>query len=104
MFYLLLDHATPTETMIGQLAVPLVVVVSHFTLSEHLLGRHGFGPCVSAGKLAGLTFLRWIVPRTKQFARITTLGLTISLLLLESISDGIVVRLALIFRRFNLLH
>src|SRR6185437_16689959 len=96
MLHLLLDHAAPAEPMIGQLAVPLVVVVGHFTFTERLLGRLGFGPCVSASEFVRIAFLRRIVPRIEQLARVTTLRLPISLLLLETISEGIVVRFGLI--------
>src|SRR5215213_6001552 len=105
MLHFLLDHTAPAETMIRQLTIPLVVVVCHFTFSEDLLGRLGFGPCFSAGELVRIAFLRWIVPRIEQLARITTLRLTISLSLLHSVSGGgVVVRLSLIFGNFNLLH
>src|SRR2546423_3661099 len=75
--HLLFDHATPTDAMIGQLAIPLVVIKSHLTRFEILFRSFAFAPSLSAVKLIKLAF-RFRVPGIEQLACVATLRLAIA--------------------------
>src|SRR6185436_3638890 len=103
MLHFLLDDATPAKSMIRELAIPLVVVESDFTLDQHLLGRLALGPGFGAHQIVRFAFHRRIVPGIEQLARIATFRHAFSLSLLHSLACRIVVRFSLIFRGVELL-
>src|ERR1043165_7167415 len=86
MLHLFLDDATPAQPVIGQFAIPLVVVVSNFAFREDLLRSFSFGPAFGASEFVRFAFRRRIIPGVEQLARITTLRCLLSLPLLHSFS------------------
>src|SRR6185295_11544230 len=79
VFHLFLNHAAPTQTMVRQFAVPLVVVISNLALFDCLFWKLAFGPAFGAGKFIGFTFAVWIVPGTEQIARVAALRILLGL-------------------------
>ena len=64
VLHLLLDNATPAKAMIGQLAIPLIVVVRNFSFREDLLRRLSFRPCFRAGELIRIAL--WLTDRSRR--------------------------------------
>ena len=62
MLHALFNHPAPAQTVIGQLPVPLVIVVSHLAFFNRLLRQIGFGPGLRARQFIRLAFLFGIVP------------------------------------------
>ena len=76
MLHAFFDHAAPAQAMIGQLAIPLVVVVSHFAFFNRLLRQFGFGPGFGAREFVRLAFAVGIVPGVEKLARVAPLRLS----------------------------
>src|SRR6476620_4718572 len=82
--HLLFDHATPTDAMIDQLAVPLVVIESNLALFESLFGRLAITKGFAAVQLVEFAFA-FGVPGIEQFARVASLGLAIGLAFVDGL-------------------
>ena len=75
--HFLFHHAAPADAMVGQLAIPLVVVERHLTFFQVLLRRLGLAPRFAAFQFVGFAFAVG-VPGIEEFARVATLRLAIA--------------------------
>ena len=78
MLDLFFDHAAPAESMIGELAVPLIVIVGHFTIFQVLFRALSLYPGFGTLELVGVSLRARVVPGVKEFARIAPLRFKIA--------------------------
>src|SRR6266545_6644602 len=71
------DYAAPANTMISQLAIPLVIVVSDFALLDRLLRKLRLRPGLSAGEFIRFALAIGIIPGIEKLTGIAPLWVPI---------------------------